>query len=165
MKKTTRMLLVCALASALVAAGCGKKEETVSTESSATTETSMTSGTDTAAAPMDTAAMTDTAAATDTAMTAASTTTATTTSAQSTGVAECDSYLAALDKYMKCDKVPQAARDAQQQSAQQMRNGWATWANLPEASRKAAQDAAKASCTTALTTLKQAATATGCPVE
>jgi hypothetical protein len=151
MTKGTRMLLVCALASALVAAGCGRKEETVSTETSATTETSSTMAADTAAT-MDTAATT-------------ATTATTTTDAQSTGVAECDSYLAALDKYMKCDKVPQAARDAQQQSAQMMRNSWATWANLPEASRKAAQDAAKTACTTALTTLKQAATASGCPVE
>ncbi len=154
MNKVTRVICVLALVAAFVVAGCAKKEETVATESSATTVTT------------ETAASTDTGAtmATDTTATTA-TTASTDTAAQSTGVAECDSYLAALDKYMKCDKVPQAARDAQQASAQQMRNGWATWANLPESARKAAQDAAKTSCTTALNSLKQAATATGCPVE
>lgn len=139
MTKVTRMVLVLALASAFVVAGCGKKEEAVVTETSAT-ETTMT---------VDTAVTTETTA----------------TAAQSTGVAECDSYLAALEKYMACDKVPQAARDMQKQSADQMRTSWASWASLPEESRKIAQDAAKTSCTTALTSLKQAATASGCPVE
>ena len=137
MTKVTRLVLVSALAAAFVVAGCGKKEETVvATETSATETT----------ATVDTVATTETAA-------------------QSTGVAECDSYLAALEKYMACENVPQAARDMQKQSADQMRTSWASWASLPEESRKVAQAAAKTSCTTALTSLKQAATASGCPVE
>lgn len=84
--------------------------------------------------------------------------------AESTGIAECDSYFAAIDKYMACEKVPQAARDAQKQAKEQMRAGW-SWENLPEDARKMAQDSAKASCTTALTSLKVAASASGCPVE
>lgn len=96
---------------------------------------------------------------------AAMTPAATEQAAETTGVAECDSYLAALEKYMNCQNVPQAARDAQQTAAQQMRNSWASWAGLPEEARKTAQAAAKTSCTTALTTLKQAATASGCPIE
>jgi Ni/Co efflux regulator RcnB len=140
MKKVTRIVLVMALAAVFVVAGC-QKQETATTETSATTET---------ASAADTVATTETTA---------------TTVAESTGVAECDSYLAALEKYMNCQNVPQAARDAQKQAADQMRTGWASWAGLPEDARKVAQDAAKTSCSTALTTLKQAATASGCPVE
>ncbi len=130
-----RKVLVLALAATFIVAGCKKHEV-----ATATTETTIT---------------TETVATTET----------TATVAQSTGVAECDAYLAALDKYMQCDKVPQVARDAQAQSAQQMRTGWATWASLPEESRRVAQDAAKTSCTTALASLKTAASATGCPIE
>ncbi len=90
---------------------------------------------------------------------------AATKSAESTGVAECDAYLAAVEKYMNCANVPQAARDAQAQGAKQMRTSWSAWGSMPEDARKAAQAAAKSSCTTALATLKQAASATGCPVE
>jgi len=147
MKKVTRIVLVLALAALFVVAGC-KKQETTTTETSATTETATAS---------------DTSATTETTATTATTTTATT--VQSTGVAECDSYLAALEKYMNCANVPQAARDAQKQSADQMRTSWASWANMPEDARKVAQDAAKTSCTTALTALKQAGTAMNCSVE
>jgi hypothetical protein len=132
-----RKVLVLALAATFIVAGCQKQEvATATTETTVTTET------------MATTAMETTA-----------------TVAQSTGVAECDAYLAALEKYMQCDKVPQAVRDAQAQSAQQMRTSWATWASLPEESRKVAQDAAKTSCTTALATLRTGATASGCPIE
>jgi hypothetical protein len=126
MNKGTRILLVLALASTLIAVGC-KKEETATSETAA--------------------------AATTTAV------------AESTGIAECDSYFAAVDKYMQCEKVPQVARDAQKQAREQMRAGWSSWQNLPEESRKVGQDSAKASCTTALTSLKVAAGASGCPVE
>jgi hypothetical protein len=139
MKKVIRMMLMLALASAFVVAGCKKSETTATTQTES-------------APAADTSAMTETTATTATV-------------AESTGVAECDSYLAALEKYMNCQNVPQAARDAQKQAADQMRNGWASWAGLPEDARKVAQDAAKTSCTTALTTLKTAATASGCPVE
>lgn len=159
MNKVIRMVSALALASAMVVAGCGKNDEVATTETSVTSATTETTATtvDTAATAVDTGAT----MATDTAATTATTAT----NADSTGVAECDSYLAALDKYMQCDKVPQAVRDAQKQSAQQMRNSWSTWSSLPEASRKAAQDAAKTSCTTALAALKQAATASNCPIE
>ncbi len=85
-------------------------------------------------------------------------------SAQSTGVAECDSYFAALDKYMSCSKIPQAVRDAQAASSKQMRAGW-NWSSLPEASRKAAQDAAKTGCTQAHSAIQQSGKAIGCPVD
>jgi hypothetical protein len=79
-------------------------------------------------------------------------------------VAECDSYLAALDKYMSCSKIPQSARDAQAASSKQMRAAW-NWSSLPEASRKAAQDAAKSGCTQAHSAIQQSGKALGCPVD
>ena len=96
---------------------------------------------------------------------AAATTPATTTNATSTGVPECDSYLKAVEKYLNCNKIPQAARDAQAQSAQTMKNGMSSWASLPAEQRKMAQDAAKSSCSQGLSAIKQSATALGCPIE
>lgn len=85
--------------------------------------------------------------------------------AETTGVPECDSYLAVVEKYMACEKVPQAARDAQKQARDQMRSSWANWSGLPEDSRKMAQANAATACSTALSSLKVAASASGCPVE
>ena len=106
------------------------------------------------AAPADTTPTTSAAAAP-----------ATTTNATSTGVPECDSYLKAVEKYLNCNKIPQAARDAQAQSAQQMKNGMSAWASMPADQRKMAQDAAKSSCSQGLSAIKQSATAIGCPVD
>ena len=96
---------------------------------------------------------------------AAATTTPATTNASSTGVPECDSYLKAAEKYLACNKVPQAARDAQAQATQTMKNGMSQWASLPPDARKMAQDSAKTSCSQGLAALKQSATAIGCPVD
>jgi hypothetical protein len=95
----------------------------------------------------------------------ASATTAPAASADSTGVPECDSYLKAAEKYLACNKVPQAARDAQAQATQAMKNGMSAWANMPPDQRKMAQDAAKTSCAQGLASLKQSATAIGCSVD
>lgn len=143
MSKTTRLMLVLALASMVIIAGCRKQEEATAT--TATTETT---------------AMTET-----TATTATETTVTTVAAAETTGVPACDSYLAAVDKYMACEKVPQAARDAQKQARDQMRSGWASWSSLPDDSRKMAQANAATACTTALSSLKVAASASGCPIE
>ena len=43
--------------------------------------------------------------------------------AGSTGLADCDAYVAAMDKYMQCDKVPQSARDAAKQGLDAMKQG------------------------------------------
>src|SRR4029077_5311198 len=120
----------------VLAAGCGQKAS----------ETP-------AATPTSSAATTPTAAP------------ATTKAADTSGVAECDAYMAAVEKYLACAKVPQSARDAQAQASKQMKASWASWASMPPDARKMAQDSAKASCSQALVALKQAATATGCPVE
>ncbi len=138
MKKVTSVVSVFALAAMLAVTGCKKNE-------SAATATST--------APTASAPSTDTTAAAAAAP-----------SAQSTGVAECDSYLAALDKYMSCSKIPQSARDAQAASSKAMRAGW-NWSSLPEASRKAAQDAAKSSCSQAHSAIQQSGKAIGCPVD
>jgi len=138
MNKATRLSCVLALASMVIIAGCRKQEEATAT--TATTETTATT------------AMTETTATTVAA-------------AETTGVPECDAYLAAVDQYMACEKVPQAARDAQKQAKDQMRSGWASWSSLPEDSRKMAQANAATACTTALNSLKVAASASGCPVE
>jgi hypothetical protein len=103
------------------------------------------------------------APATSSASAAATTTPAA--SADTSGVAECDAYMAAVEKYLKCANVPQAARDAQAQASKQMKASWASWASLPPDAKKMAQDTAKTSCTQALAALKQAASATGCPVD
>lgn len=137
MKKVTSVVPVFALAAILAVTGC-QKNEPAATASAALTPSAPSRDT-TAAAPA-------------------------TPSAQSTGVAECDSYLAALDKYMSCSKIPQAARDAQAASSKQMRAAW-NWSSLPEASRKAAQDAAKTSCTQGLSAIQQSAKALGCPID
>lgn len=145
MSKTTRLILVLALASMVIIAGCKKQEEAAdATAMTATTET----------------------ATTETATTTATMeTTATTVAAETSGVPECDAYLAAVHKYMACDKVPQVARDAQKQARDQMRSGWASWSSLPEDSRKMAQTNAATACTSALSSLKVAASASGCPIE
>jgi len=136
MKKLTSVVSVFVLAVMLAVTGCNKNEPAA-----------------TASAALTPSASRDT-----------TTSAAATSSAQSTGVAECDSYLAALDKYMSCSKIPQAARDAQAASSKQMRAGW-NWSSLPEATRKAAQDAAKTSCTQGLSAIQQSAKALGCPVD
>src|SRR5258708_15310980 len=104
MKKVTSVVSVFALAALLAATGCKKDE---------------------AAATATNAAPTASAPSTDTTATAAAAS-----SAPSTGVAECDSYLAALDKYMSCPKIPQASRDAQAASSNQIPAA-SNWSTLP----------------------------------
>jgi hypothetical protein len=78
--------------------------------------------------------------------------------AASTGLAECDAYVAAMDKYMTCDKVPQSARDAAKQGLDAMKSGWANMGQMPDDAKKAAGDA----CKQAVDALKQGAEAMGC---
>jgi hypothetical protein len=80
--------------------------------------------------------------------------------AAATGVPECDEYIAAVEKLMTCDKIPQAARDAQKQGLDAMKQGWSTLAdpNTPPEAKKAAADG----CKTAVDAVKQSASAAGC---
>jgi hypothetical protein len=74
------------------------------------------------------------------------------------GLPECDEYVAAMDKYMSCDKVPQSARDAAKQGLDAMKSGWANMGQMPDDAKKAAGDA----CKQAIDALKQGASAMGC---
>ena len=51
-------------------------------------------------------------------------TAANTTAASATGVAACDEYLAAVEKFVNNQSVPQAVRDSYKQSLEQNRSTW-----------------------------------------
>jgi hypothetical protein len=76
----------------------------------------------------------------------------------SSGLPECDEYVAAMDKYLQCDKIPQATRDAAKQGMDAMKAGWADMGSLPDDVKKQAADG----CKQAVDALKQGATALGC---
>ena len=78
--------------------------------------------------------------------------------AASTGMAECDEYVAAMEKYLACDKIPQETRDAAKQGVDAMKGSWANASALPDDAKKQMADA----CKTAVDALKQGATALGC---
>ena len=76
--------------------------------------------------------------------------------AGATGVAECDSYVATLEKYSKCDKIDAAAKDATMKGAEAIKASFAKL-DTPEA-KKAAADG----CKSAEDGIKAAWTAAGC---
>jgi len=80
--------------------------------------------------------------------------------AAGTGIAECDAYLATVEKFAKCDKLPKEAKDAQLQGVEAMKTGWAALKdpNVPAEAKKAATDACKQSDDA----MKAASTAAGC---
>ena len=75
-----------------------------------------------------------------------------------TGIAECDAYIAIVERYVVCDKIPQASRDAVRQGLDQMKAGWNP--GMPDDAKKAAADA----CRAGTDAVKQGATAIGCPL-
>ncbi len=75
-----------------------------------------------------------------------------------TGLADCDAYVAAMDKYLACDKIPQAARDAAKQGADAMKSAWGDVGALPDDVKKQTNDA----CKSAVDALAQGASAMGC---
>jgi hypothetical protein len=77
-----------------------------------------------------------------------------------TGLAECDAYVAAVEAYMKCDKVPQEARDGAKSGIEAMKQGWGDTSAMPEEAKKQTNDA----CKQATDALKQGATAMGCTI-
>lgn len=143
MKKITTLLTVVALATTLGLAGCKKDKAK-----------------DEGAAPakVDEPAKTE-PAKTDPAVEPAKTDTPPSpATGGASGLADCDAYVALMDKYLSCDKVPQATRDASKQGLDAMKSGWANAAGMPDDAKKAANDA----CKQAGDGLKQAATAIGC---
>ena len=80
--------------------------------------------------------------------------------AESTGIAACDDYMKAFEKYMACDAIPQQTKDMTKQGLDAMKSSWATMKDAPEASKKAAGD----SCQAALDGLRQGAKAMNCDI-
>jgi hypothetical protein len=78
--------------------------------------------------------------------------------AGATGVATCDQYLREVDKIMRCDKVPQATKDAIKQGVDAMMQSFANMSDAPEEAKRAAADA----CTQARDAIDQAGSALGC---
>ena len=79
-----------------------------------------------------------------------------------TGIPACDRYLAAMEKYMQCPAIPQAAKDASRQGIDQMKQSWQMLRDpsVPPEAKQAANDA----CLQAVDALKQAGAAMGCPM-
>jgi hypothetical protein len=146
MKKLISVLL---LGSVFTFGACKKDKDEAKKEDTATKPADKPADTATDTKPADTAAPADTAKPADTAAPAG---------AANTGLAECDAYVAAMDKYMTCDKVPQSARDAAKQGLDAMKSGWANMGQMPDDAKKAAGDA----CKQAVDALKQGAEAMGC---
>ncbi len=78
--------------------------------------------------------------------------------AANTGLAECDAYIAMVEKYVACDKIPQESRDATKQSIESMKAAWGDMGAMPAESRKQTGDA----CKQGADALKQGAEAMGC---
>ncbi len=76
----------------------------------------------------------------------------------STGIPGCDQYLTLMDGYLRCDKIPQATRDAARQGMEAMKQGFRDMGNLPDDVKKQTHDA----CLQAVDALRQGAQAMGC---
>jgi hypothetical protein len=65
--------------------------------------------------------------------------------AGSSGVPDCDAYLAALDKFLACDKVPEQAKAGAKAGSEQLKRALASLqgANVPASAKKAAADGCK----------------------
>ena len=79
----------------------------------------------------------------------------------STGVADCDAYLAVVEKAATCDQLG-AERDVVKKSAEAWKASVAGWSALDDAARKAAKDAAVATCKAAAEGVKASVTKAGC---
>ena len=73
--------------------------------------------------------------------------------------AACAGYLARMDRFMACDKVPKESRDAARQGIDAMKQAWTQAGQMPPEAQTAMADA----CKQAEDALAQAMTATGCP--
>ena len=80
--------------------------------------------------------------------------------AESTGIAACDEYMKAFDKYMLCDAIPQATKDATKQGMVIMKTSWVTLTDAPDDAKQTASD----SCQQAMEGLKQGAKAMNCDI-
>ena len=77
-----------------------------------------------------------------------------------TGVPSCDLYIAKMELYLQCPKVPQTARDGARQGLDAMKSGWGDMRSMPPEAVAAADDA----CRQAVDALVQGASAMGCTI-
>jgi hypothetical protein len=75
------------------------------------------------------------------------------------GIAECDDYLRAIDRAMRCDKLDDASRDAARSAAADQKQAWVAMAKKTARQRKTIAQ----SCKGAMKTLRDAAAGAGCP--
>ncbi len=61
----------------------------------------------------------------------------------STGEPACDDYVAKMERFLACDKVPADAREGGRMGLDAMRQSWGDLSQQPEANRKAAADGCK----------------------
>lgn len=80
--------------------------------------------------------------------------------AASTGLPECDAYAAAVESFVKCDKIPQAARDNAKQGLDAMKSAWTNMDGVPDDVKQQTNDM----CKQAVEGLKQGAAAQGCTI-
>jgi hypothetical protein len=78
----------------------------------------------------------------------------------STSLPSCDEYIALMDAYLTCDKIPEETRVAARQGMDAMKQHWGGISDLPPDVQQQMSDA----CTTANEALRQGATALGCPL-
>ena len=145
MKKLTTLITAGAVALTLGLAGCKKDKKDEGASNQPKTEEPKKD--DTAGQPAGTTP-TGTAPTTDQAAPAGG--------GGATGIAECDEYIKVVEKYVSCDKIPQASRDATKQGLDTMKKGWGP--SMPDDAKKAAADACKAGTDA----VKQGASAVGC---
>ena len=73
----------------------------------------------------------------------------------------CVDYIRAMEELAKCEKIPQASRDAMLEGVAAMKTGW-NFTDLPPDARKAALDAASTACAQGVEALDQGARTSGC---
>jgi hypothetical protein len=151
MKKLTTLLSAVALVTTLALAGCKKDKKPEGEPAPAPTEPAKTEPAKTDPAPAPAGGSAAAPAADPAAAPAAG-------GGGSVGVAECDEYLKAVEKYAACDKLPAQAKEATLKAADTMKQGWT--ANMPEEAKKAAADG----CKQATDALKQSASAMQCTI-
>lgn len=81
------------------------------------------------------------------------------TTPSATGVPECDAYVDAVRRFASCSKLPQATRDALEDSLQTMTQAWSGPGTLDPSTQQMMADA----CTQGTDAMKQSARVMGCP--
>lgn len=80
--------------------------------------------------------------------------------AATTGLSACDEYVVAMERYLRCDTIPQATRDAARAHIETMKDGWADLASLSDDVKQQASEG----CRQATEALRQGGAQLGCPL-